>query len=100
MVGGGRDFRLGGFEKLMVSLVPQLRYSAANQVAGIRKNLYAVIAVLLDGGRYIVFLQEDARLRARRFEQIKAMIAQPVQRFFVSPCFYLRCHFVLRSRLG
>src|ERR1700683_2126413 len=100
MVGGCWDFGLGGFEKLLVSPVNQLRDFAANQVAWISKNLHPVVAVFLDGGRYVVLLKKDASLRTWRFQHIKAVVAQPIQRVFVSPLFYLRCHFVLRSCLG
>ena len=50
VVGGGGDFGLGGFQKLLVAAVDQLGDFAADQVAGIGKDLDAVVAIFLDGG--------------------------------------------------
>src|SRR5579863_2295797 len=100
MVRGGRNFGFGGFKKLLVSLVDELRNLATNQVAGIGENLHSIVAVLLDGSRDVVLLKEHARLGSGGFEQIETVIAEPIQRLFVRPSFYFGCHFVLRSRLG
>ena len=92
MVGGGRHFGLGGLQKLLVAPVDQLGNFAADQVSGIGEDLHAVVAVFLDGGGDVVFLEEHAALRARSFDQVKTVLAQPADRVFVSSLLYFGCH--------
>ena len=40
----------------------------------------------------LYFLQEHTALRAGSLDQIKSVIAQPAQRFFITSLLYLGCH--------
>src|SRR5947208_15390208 len=100
MVGGRRDFRLGSFEKLLVSAVPEFGDFATDQITGIREYLYAIIAIFLNRRRAIVFLEEHTALHTGRFVQIETVIPQPVQRVFVRPLLYLACNRAVGSPLA
>src|SRR5438445_8592257 len=62
MVGGRRDFRLGSFEKLLVSAVHEFGDFTADQITGIREYFHAIIAIFLNRRRAIVFLEEHTAL--------------------------------------
>src|SRR5258708_17020668 len=92
MICRSRDFRLGGFQKLLVAAIDELGNFAADQIAGVSENLHAVVPVFLDGGGNVVFPQKDTALHSRGLDQIKSMIAQPAQRVFITSLLYLGCH--------
>ena len=94
VVGRGRHFGLRRLQKLLIPAIDQLRNFAADHVSGIRENFRAVVVRLLDRRRALVLLQEHARLRARSFDQVKIMISQPLDCFFVGSLFDFRCHFM------
>ena len=41
----------------------------------------------------LYFLRKTASVGAGRFGNVKAVFAQPTQRFVISSCFYRFCHF-------
>src|SRR6266851_4382027 len=92
MVCRGRNFGLGGFQKLLVAAIDQLGNLAPDQISGMSKNLHPIVPVFLNGGGDVVFSQKDAALHSRRFDQIESVIAQPAQRFFITSLLYLGCH--------
>src|SRR4051812_17946561 len=77
VVGRRGDFALRCHQELLVAAVHKLRYLTLNKVAGMREHLHAV-AVRLDRRRYAVLLQEHALLRPRCFQDVEAVIAQPL----------------------
>ena len=87
MVGGGGDLGLRGLQYLLVTAVDELGNFSANQVARVGENFHPFVPVLLDGRRHVVLLEEDASLGARRFDQIEAVITQPLHAIFVSSFF-------------
>ena len=94
MIGRRRHFGLRRFQKLLVAAIDELRNFAADQVSRVRENLRSAVIRLLDRRRAVVLLQEDAGLRARSFNQVKAMILQPGYRVFVGSLFDFRCNFI------
>ena len=92
MIGSCSDFGLRGLEDLLITAVDELGDLTADQVAGVGENLHAIIPVLLDRSRHVVLLQEDAPLRARRLDQVKAVVAQPLHCVFKSPLLNVSCH--------
>ena len=92
VIGGRGNFILRSFQKLLVAAVDQLRDFAADLVSGIGEDLHRPIGIFLNGRRHTIFLDEHAVLRARRFDQVKAVLAQPVHRVFVGPLLDLSCH--------
>src|SRR3954471_7938384 len=77
VVGRCGDLALRRHKELLISTVHQLRYLTLNKVAGMREHLHAV-ASRLDRRRNTVLLQEHALLRPRCFQDVEAMIAQPL----------------------
>jgi hypothetical protein len=96
VIGRSRYFRFRSLQELLVAAIHQLRNFTTDKVAGIGKYLGVSFFVLLNGGRNVVFLQEEAILGSGRLDQIKAMIAQPVHHIIESPLFYLTGHQFLR----
>jgi hypothetical protein len=87
MVCGSGDFGLRSLQHLLVAAVDELGDFSADQITGVGKYFHALIAVFLNGCRHVVLLKEDAALRTGRFDQIKAMIAQPLDGVFESAFF-------------
>src|SRR5437867_2194296 len=92
MVSGGGDFRLRSLQHLLIPAVNQLGDFAVDEVSGISEYLDALVAVFLDRSRHVVLLEEHASLRARRFDQIEAVVAEPLYGVFESSLFYFGCH--------
>src|SRR6266700_2649711 len=88
MIGGCRDFGLGGLEKLLVSLIDQTGNLRADQETRLGKETHTAIIGLLDGRGTIQLLQEDAVLSSRSVQNVKAVVAKPIDGFFI--CALLR----------
>src|SRR5215469_18649565 len=99
VIGSGRNFVLRRLQELLVAAVDELGNLAANQVTGVRENLYPVPAVFLDCRRNVVLLQEDTASRTRRLNQIKAVLAQPAYGFVISALLQLGRHLSNKSFL-
>src|SRR6266566_6912814 len=97
MIGSGGHFGLRGLEYLLIAAVDELGNFSADQVPRVGENLHTVVAIFLDRRRDIVLLQKHATLSARRFDQIKTMIAQPLHGVFKCAFLYLGCHFTPKS---
>src|SRR5207245_9638333 len=91
---------LRGLQHLLVAAVDELGDFSADKVARVSENLYSVVAILLDRRRDVVLPQEHASLRARRIDQIKAVVAKPLHGVFVSSLFYLGCHFAPDNQIS
>src|SRR5258708_21109190 len=92
VVGCGGNLGFAGLEEFLMALVDKPGDIAADQVTGLGKDAPRGVLVLFNGGRDAKLLHEDTVLRARRFQNVKAVLAKPLHRFFVGPLLVLGCH--------
>src|SRR5215471_3081728 len=92
MVCRGRNFGLGGLQKLLISLVNQARDLATHQVPRFGKKPDAVVIVLFDCRGTTVLLYKNAVRGSGGLKNVEPVLAKPVYCLFVAAGFRLRCH--------
>src|SRR3954463_2637788 len=96
VIGGRGYLALGGHQEFLVAAVDELRDLTINKVAGSGEDLHAVFILrllrLLNGGRDAVLLNEDALLRPGCFQDVEAVITQPLDGFVEAALLNLSRH--------
>src|ERR1043166_5046339 len=90
MVGCSWNFSFGGLQKFLISLIDKPGDFAADLDAGLGKETRGAVVTALNGCGNARFFYEDTVLCAGSFQNVKAMITEPIHGIFIR-AFLCRC---------